>query len=223
MSHDTITLIYKLIPIELWNTFYMVLVSSAIAVLFGGGVGLSLVITSKGHLVENKVVHHIIGCIMNTARSIPFVILLVALIPITRLIIGTSLGTTAAIVPLTIAAIPFFSRIVETALLEVDRGIIDAAKTIGSSAPQIIFKVLIWEALPSLILGITTLVINIIGYSTMAGAIGGGGLGKVAIQYGYQRFDWALIAVTLLLLTCLVQATQFIGATIASKIQKQRG
>lgn len=223
VNNEQISLLIKLIPQELLNTIYMVFASSLFAVVVGGLIGLLLVITSGGHLAESKWINRSIGYVMNTARSIPFIILMVVLIPLTRFLVGTSLGTTASIIPLTIAAIPFFSRIVESALLEVDRGVLEAAETMGSRLWQTVFKVLIWEALPSLILGITTLVINIIGYSTMAGAVGGGGLGKVAIQYGYQRFDWALITVTLLLLTALVQVTQFAGNSLANKIQKNRG
>ena len=147
---------------------------------------------------------------------------MILLIPLTRLLIGTSLGTTASIVPLTIAAIPFAARLIESALKEVNSGLIEAALIMGSSPWQIVYKVMLPEALPALILGVTTLMINLIGYSAMAGTMGGGGLGKVAIQYGYQRFNPILMAITVILLIFLVQLIQAVGSWYFNKIIKQR-
>ena len=215
--------IYHLIPLEFWNTFYMVLVSTSLAVLFGLPLGIILTITSKNHLKPHRFVNASLGTIVNVGRSFPFIILMVAMIPFTRFIVGTSLGTTAAIVPLTIAAIPFVARMVEMSFKEIDRGMIEAALIMGSSTPQIIWKVLLPEALPSLILGITTTMINLIGYSAMAGTMGGGGLGKVAIQYGYQRFDVWMIIITVFLLIIFVQIVQWLGNYLNQKILQVRG
>ena len=189
----------------------MVACSAFFALLFGLPLGVILTVTSKGHLNEHRLLHQILGFIVNTGRSFPFAILMVALIPFTRWLVGTSLGTTASIVPLTIAAIPFVARIVEGALKEIDKGMIEAAIVMGSTPFQIIKKVLLPEALPALILGMTTTIINLIGYSAMAGTMGGGGLGKVAIQYGYQRFNPFLMSLTVIVLIILVQTVQIIG------------
>lgn len=217
------SLIVNLIPWELWNTLYMVACSIFFAILFGLPLGVILTITDKGHLKEKKTIHQILGSIVNIGRSFPFAILMVALIPFTRWIVGTSLGTTAAIVPLSLAAIPFVARLVEAALKEVDKGMIEAAVVMGSTPWQIITKVLIPEALPSLILAVTTTVINLIGYSAMAGTMGGGGLGKIAIQYGYQRFNLPLMIATVLVLIVVVQAVQILGNGWAKRINLKRG
>jgi D-methionine transport system permease protein len=174
----------KLIPLQLWNTLYMVFASGFFATLIGVPLGIYLTLLSKGHLKEHKILYKLLSLFVNTGRSLPFAILMVALIPLTRVIAGTSLGTTAAIVPLTIAAIPFLARIVESSLKDLDPNLIETAKIMGSTNTQIVTKVLIPEALPSLYSGITLMLINLIGYSTMAGLIGGGGLGQLAIQYG---------------------------------------
>lgn len=223
MTDVNIQLAIQLIPLELWNTIYMVLASTLIAILFGCPLGVILTLTDKGHLKENFWVHKILGIVTNVGRSFPFAILMVAMIPITRLIVGTSLGTSAAIIPLSVAAIPFVARIVECALKEVDKGMIEAAIVMGSSTWQIITKVLLPETLPALVLGLTTTIINLIGYSAMAGTMGGGGLGKIAIQYGYQRFNVFLIIVTVILLIILVQFVQGIGNLVAKKINVNRG
>ncbi|CDZ80074.1 D-methionine transport system permease protein MetI [Candidatus Rubidus massiliensis] len=220
--HDW-NLIIQLIPKELWNTIYMVIVSSLLTCTFGIPLGILLTITSPNHIGENKNVYRFLSAFVNVGRSFPFIILMIAIIPFTRLIVGTSLGTTAAIVPLTIAAIPFLARVVEGILLEIDRHLIDAAKVMGSNQMQIITKVLIPESLPSLTLGITTTVINIISYSAMAGTMGGGGLGKIAIQYGYQRFNPFIIFVTVAILLLLVQLVQWLGNSISKKINAKRG
>ena len=168
MNQTNIDLALTLIPIELWNTIYMVFVSTLLAVLIGLPLGVILTITDKGHLKENRPVHEILGTIVNIGRSFPFAILMVALIPLTRLIVGTSLGTTASIVPLTIAAIPFFARLAESSFKEIDKALIEAAVVMGATPWQIIKKIMVPESLPSIILGVTTTLISLIGYSTMA-------------------------------------------------------
>jgi D-methionine transport system permease protein len=223
MTFDQFQLVWTLVPLELWNTLYMVICSTLIAVLIGLPLGVILTVTDRGHLKENLWLHQILGSVVNIGRSFPFAILMVALIPLTRWIVGTSLGTTASIVPLSIAAIPFMARLVEASLKEVDKGIIEAAIVMGSTPWQIITKVLIPESLPSLILAITTTVINLIGYSAMAGTMGGGGLGKIAIQYGYQRFNVLLMVVTVIILIILVQAIQVIGHALTRHINLKRG
>jgi D-methionine transport system permease protein len=179
------------------------------------------VITGKGHIKENLLVNQTLGAIVNAARSTPFIILMVAIIPFTRIIAGTSIGTNAAIVPLSIAAIPFVARIVESALKEVDDGLIEAAQSMGASPGQIILKVLIPEAMPSIVLGLTLTVISLIGYSAMAGAIGGGGLGDLAIRYGYQRFRADVMIATVVILIAMVQIVQSSGDYFARKLNKR--
>ncbi len=223
MISDQLQLVWTLVPLELWNTIYMVLCATLIAVLFGLPLGILLTITDRGHLKEHVLIHQVLGSLVNVGRSFPFAILMVALIPFTRWIVGTSLGTTASIVPLSFAAIPFVARLVESSLKEVDKGIIEAAIVMGSTPWQMIIKVLIPEALPSLILALTTTVINLIGYSAMAGTMGGGGLGKIAIQYGYQRFNVLLMIVTVVILIILVQIVQALGHIWAKHINLKRG
>ncbi len=223
MTSENIQLALSILPLEIWNTCYMVAVSAVIAFIIGLPLGIILTVTDKGHLQANRLVHNTLGTIINIGRSFPFAILMIAIIPLTRFIVGTSLGTTASIVPLTIAAIPFAARITEMAFKEIDRSLIEAAVVMGSTAKQVILKVLLPESLPSLIVGATTMIINLIGYSTMAGTMGGGGLGKVAIQYGYQRFNPFIIAVTVGILIVLVQAVQFFGDRLAQHINRKRG
>jgi D-methionine transport system permease protein len=223
MNSNQLHLIWTLIPLELWNTLYMVICSTLIAIAVGLPLGVILTLTDRGHLKENLWLHQILGSIINIGRSFPFAILMVALIPLTRWIVGTSLGTTAAIVPLSIAATPFMARLVEASLKEVDKGMIEAAIVMGSTPWQIITKVLIPESLPSLILAITNTLINLIGYSAMAGTMGGGGLGKIAIQYGYQRFNVGLMVVTVIILIILVQLIQVIGHRWARHLNLKRG
>ncbi len=220
---NQLQLIWTLVPLELWNTIYMVLAATLIAIFIGLPLGIILTITERGHLKENPLLHQILGSIVNVGRSFPFAILMISLIPLTRWIVGTSLGTTASIVPLSFAAIPFVARLVEASLKEVDKGIIEAAIVMGSTPWQIITKVLIPEALPSLILATTTTIINLIGYSAMAGTMGGGGLGKIAIQYGYQRFNVVLMVVTVIILIILVQTVQALGHRWAKHINLKRG
>lgn len=223
MNSANVDLALALVPIELWNTLYMVFVSTLLAVVIGLPLGVILTISDKGHLKENRILHELLGGVVNIGRSFPFAILMIALIPITRFIVGTSLGTTASIVPLTIAAIPFFARLAETAFKEIDKTLIETALVMGASNNQIIRKILIPESLPSLILAVTTTIISLIGYSTMAGTMGGGGLGKIAIQYGYQRFNSFLIIVTVFILIILVQLIQWGGNHLAKSINRKRG
>ncbi|MBS0633994.1 MAG: ABC transporter permease [Verrucomicrobia bacterium] len=208
---------------ELANTLYMVLASCFFACLFGLPLGVLLTITSKGHIKDTPWLYKLLDTLVNIGRSFPFAILIVAIIPFTRFIVGTSLGTSASIVPLTVAAIPYIARLVETALKETNREIIEAARVMGSSTWQIITKVLLVEQTPVLIQGLTLTIINLIGYSAMAGMVGGGGLGKVAIQYGYQRFDLAVMSWTVILMILLVQLTQWAGDKISNNIYKKRG
>ncbi|HEY0605549.1 MAG TPA: methionine ABC transporter permease [Herpetosiphonaceae bacterium] len=210
---------------SLWEatleTLYMVGVATFFTMLLGLPLGVLLVITDAGQILAAPRLNKVLGAIVNVGRSLPFIILLVAVIPLTRLLAGTSIGSTAAIVPLTIAAIPFFARVVETALREVDRGLVEAAHSMGCTNWQIIAKVLIPEALPSLVLGLTITIIGLLGYSAMAGAVGGGGLGDLAIRYGYQRFNTQVMIATVVLLILLVQGIQMLGDRAARRISKR--
>ncbi|MBD2100049.1 methionine ABC transporter permease [Leptolyngbya sp. FACHB-261] len=203
------------------ESLYMVGVSTLFTILLGLPLGLVLVATRRGNILAAPGFNQLLGSVVNVGRSLPFIILLVALIPLTRLVVGTSIGSTAALVPLTIAAIPFFARIAETALLEVDRGLVEAAQAMGCDYWQIILKVLIPEALPSLVLGITITVISLLNYSAMAGAVGGGGLGDLAIRYGYQRFQTEVMLATVLVLIVLVQLVQVLGEFIAKQLRRR--
>lgn len=210
----------ELILNALWETLYMVSISLFFGGLLGIFLGILLVVTRKGHVLENKWVFSIVNPIVNIFRSIPFIILLVAIIPFTRIIVGTSIGTSAAIVPLVLHVGPYISRLVENSLLEVDEGIVEAAKAMGATPLQIIFKFLIPEAFASLILSITTATIGLIGATAMAGAIGGGGLGDVAITYGYQRFSTITIFATVIILVVIVQGVQSLGNILERKIRR---
>jgi D-methionine transport system permease protein len=218
-----IDLALQLVPLQIWNTIYMVTVSTFFAVLIGLPIGVILTITDKGHIQENASLYKVLETIVNIGRSFPFAILMVVLIPFTRWLIGTSLGTTASIVPLTVAAAPFVARLIETSLKEVDHHILEAAIVMGSNTWQIISKVLLQEALPSILSGITLTIVNLIGYSAMAGLVGGGGLGQVAIQYGYNRFNTFIMIVTVILLILLVQGVQWVGNLAVKSILKKRG
>ena len=203
------------------ETVQMTVISTVVAVLLGVPLGVILVITSRGHIMQNEAVNKVLGAIVNATRSIPFIILMVAIIPFTRLVAGTSIGTTAACVPLTLAAIPFLARLVETAIKEVNGGVIEAAQSMGATPLQIIWKVLLPEALPTLIDNITVLIVNLISYSAMAGAIGGGGLGDIAIRYGYQRFQGDVMLATIVILIALVQVIQSLGDYLSRKVNKK--
>jgi D-methionine transport system permease protein len=221
--HENLELGLKIIPQEFLNTLYMVFVSTLFALLIGLPLGVVLRLTDKGGLKEAPVLNRTVGTLVNIIRSIPFAILIVAIFPITRFIVGTSIGTTASIVPLTVAAAPFMARVVEDALKEIDPSMIEAAVVMGSTTRQIVKKVFLPEALPGLVNGVTLTAVNLIGYSAMAGLVGGGGLGKVAIQYGYQRFNGFLMIVTLILLLALVSCVQWFGNALAKAIRLKRG
>lgn len=199
----------------LWETIYMVGVSLIIAASFGLPIGVLLVITGPEHIRPNPALHSALSTVVNIGRSLPFIILLVAIVPFTRFVVGTSIGTVGAIVPLTVSAIPFFARLVETNLLEVDGGVIEAAQAIGATTWQIIGKVLIPEAKSGLVLSFTNSAVSLISYSAMAGAVGGGGLGDLAIRYGYQRFQPDVMIATVIILIILVQGIQSLGDCIA--------
>lgn len=204
----------------LYETLYMVTVSLVIGALIGIPLGILLVVTRKNGIWSNTILHQVLNPIINILRSIPFIILLIAIVPFTKLLVGTSIGTTAAIVPLTVYVAPYIARLVENSLLEVDDGIIEAAKAMGASPLQIIRYFLLPEALGSLILAITTAIIGLIGSTAMAGAVGGGGIGDLALVYGYQRFDTIVIAITVIVLIIIVQIIQTLGNFIARVIRR---
>jgi len=203
------------------ETLLMVGAATVLAVLGGLPLGILMAATAPEGILENSWLNRVLGAAVNIGRSIPFIILMVAIIPFTRRVVGTSIGTTAAIVPLTIAAIPFFARLVEGALKEVDPGVIEAAQSMGTTPFQIIFKVLLPEALPSLVLAVTVTAVNLVGYSAMAGAIGGGGLGDLAIRYGYQRFRGDVMLQTIAILVVLVQGVQMLGDKLAQRLYQR--
>lgn len=217
MSADMIPLLTK----ALGETVYMVVVSMIIATIIGVPLGVLLHTTSKGQILESLAVNRIVGAIVNAVRSIPFIILLVAIIPFTRLLVGTAIGTTAAMVPLVIAAIPFIGRQVETSLKEVPFGLVEAAQSMGATPAQIIWKVLLPESMSSIVAQLTTVIISLVGESAMAGAVGGGGLGDLAIRYGYQRFRPEIMLATVVILIVLVQLVQFVGNTLAKRLDKR--
>jgi len=202
----------------LGETIYMVVAATFMAYVIGLPLGVLLVVSSPGHILPNPWIDRLLGTIINILRSAPFIILMVALIPFTRLLVGTTIGTTAAIVPLVISAAPFVARMVESSLKEVPYGVIEAALSMGASPWQIIRKVLIPEAKGSLILGIAITTISVIGYTAMAGAVGGGGLGDLAIQYGYNRFRTDIMIATVIILVLIVQGIQSLGTLLARKL-----
>lgn len=202
------------------ETIYMVLLSTILAFIIGLPLGIILYITRKDGLKENKIVFSILDVIINIFRSLPFIILMIIVKPISTLIIGKSIGATAAIVPLTIAAAPFIARLFEGSFLKIDKGLIEAAKSMGSSTLQIITKVLLPEAFPNLINDITMTLINLVGYSAMAGSIGGGGLGNLAVRYGVYNYKFEYLIVAVIIIIILVQAIQFIGTSLYKKLNK---
>ena len=201
-----------------WETLIMVGVSGLIGGLIGIPLGVFLRLTDHGGILQNGPANKIVGWIVNALRSTPFIILLVAIIPVTRFITGSSIGTWAAVVPLTIAAAPFVARLVETALREVDGGLVEAAESMGASTSQIVWKVLLPEALPGIVAGLTISFVSLTGYSAMAGAIGGGGLGDLGIRYGYQRFLPEIMLAVVLVLIFFVQAVQSLGDWAVRKL-----
>ena len=207
MSPDMIDLLLK----SLGETCYMVVVAILLATLIGVPLGVILTVTRKDHILPNAIIHNVLGAIVNATRSTPFI-----------MIVGSSIGTTAAIVPLTITASPFIARVIESSLLEVDRGVIEAAQSMGASPFEIITKVMLPESLHSIVLGITLALIALIGASAMAGALGGGGLGDLAIRYGYQRFQMDVMIATVVVLIIMVQGVQSIGNTLSRKLNKNK-
>ncbi len=205
------------------ETVFMVSLSVLISVLLGLPLGITLVITREGQIAENKPVYWSLNAVINLLRSIPFIILMVAIVPVTRAIVGTTIGTKAAIVPLVFYAGPYIGRLIESSLLEVDRGIIEAFQAMGASVWQIIVRVLLPESFPSLVLGTTIATVGLIGASAMAGAIGGGGLGDLAIRYGYQQFNTEVMVITVAVLVILVQGVQSLGNYLAGRLRRNQG
>ena len=217
MSAGMVDLLTK----ALGETVYMVAVSMIIATALGVPLGVLLQTTKKGGILEAPALNKAVGGVVNAVRSIPFIILMVAIIPFTRLVVGSAIGTTAAMVPLVLAAIPFIGRQVETSLTAVPYGLVEAALSMGATPVQIIRRVLLPEAMPSIIQQLTTVVISLVGESAMAGAIGGGGLGDLAIRYGYQRFRPDVMIATVIILIVLVQLVQFLGNLLAKRLNKK--
>ncbi len=205
------------------ETLYMVFFSTVFAVLLGLPIGVLLLITEENHILPMKSLNLVLSSLVNIFRSLPFIILIIILFPLSRLIVDTAIGSTAAIVPLSIAAAPFVARVAESALREVPWGMIEAAKSMGANNWQIIWRVLLPESVSALVLGLTLTVINILGYTAMAGAVGAGGIGDVAIRYGYQRFRDDVLWITVIVLILMVQAIQSLGNFIAGKLDKRKG
>jgi D-methionine transport system permease protein len=201
-----------------WETLVMVGISGVVGAIVGLPLGVLLFLTDRGGVLQNVATNRAMGLTVNAVRSTPFIILLVAVIPFTRLVVGTSIGTAAAVVPLTIAAAPFIARLVETALREVDRGLIETAEALGATTRQIVFKVLLPEALPAIVAGLTITFVSLVGYSAMAGAIGGGGLGDLGIRYGYQRFLPEVMVTVVVILIVFVQLVQSFGDWLVRRL-----
>lgn len=204
-----------------WETLYMTIVSTSIAYIIGVPIGVILYITGEGGIRRNRAVNLVLGVIVNLLRSVPFLILLVAILPFTRALVGSTIGSTATIVPLVVAAAPYVGRMVESSLKEIDPGVIEASRAMGSSAWQMIWKVFLPEAGPSLLVGATISLATILGYSAMAGFVGGGGLGAIAINYGYYRYQTDVMLVTVALLVIIVQIFQEGGLKLVSKVDKR--
>ena len=211
----------RLIAASTGETLYMVAVAALIATLLGLPLGVFLATSGRGELYAAPWANRVLGAVVNATRSTPFIILVVAIIPFTRLIAGTSIGTSAAVVPLTVAATPFIARLIEGAIREVDQGLIEAARAFGASPLQIVRKVLIPEALPGIVLGLTLAIVSLLGFSAMVGAVGGGGLGDLGIRYGYQRFMPEMMLAVVVVLIVLVQAVQSIGDRLARRLNKR--
>ncbi|MCE7566829.1 ABC transporter permease [Aliivibrio fischeri] len=222
MSFDVISawldLNSKLLLNATGETLYMVAVAGIVGFAIGIPLGVVLHTTKKGGLMENTAFNSVLGAIVNVGRSVPFLVLMVAIIPVTKLIVGSFIGTTAAIVPLTIGAIPFVARLIEGALIEVPSGLVEAAQSMGATPLQIITKVLLPEALPTILNSVTITLVTLVSYSAMAGTVGGGGLGDVAIRYGFHRYDLTIMAVTVVMLIVLVQIIQSVGDALVKKV-----
>ena len=214
--------IWAQIGVGIGETFYMVILSTLFSYLLGVPLGILLNVTDSNGIKPNRVVNMVAGFITNVIRSVPFLILLVTILPFTRLIVGTTIGSTATVVPLVVAAAPFVARMVESSLKEVDAGVIEAAKAMGSTNGQIITKVLIPEARPSLLIGMTISFATILGYSAMAGFVGGGGLGAIAVNYGYYRYKGDVMLITVALLVIIVQIFQEGGMRLVDKIDRRK-
>lgn len=202
----------------LWETIGMVLISGSISTLLGIPIGVILVVTRPGNIMENSAVYNVVGKIINVFRSIPFVILLAAIIPFTRLVVGTTIGMKGALVPLVVGSVPFVARQIESALLDIDKGVIEAAQAMGSSSLEIIYRVLLKEGLPGIVYALTITTVSLIGFSAVAGTVGGGGLGDFAIRYGYQYFKTDVMVATILILLVLVTAIQSFGEFLLRKL-----
>ncbi|MCM1254425.1 MAG: ABC transporter permease [Clostridium sp.] len=200
------------------DTFYMTLVSTFFGYVIGLPLGIALTLTDKGGIVPNRMVYHILDIVINITRSVPFLILLIMVMPLTKLIVGKSYGSTATIVPLTLAAAPLIGRMVESSLKEVSQGVIEAAVSMGAKTKTIVFKVLIGEARTSLLVGVTIVLGTVLGYSAMAGVVGGGGLGDIAIRYGYYRYETGVMLVTLVFIVAIVQLMQAMGMLAAKRL-----
>ncbi len=219
---ETLWIVQNEIPLAVWETIYVTILATAFAVLLGLPLGVLLVVGEKdGVLPLPKGVMHILNIFINLLRSVPFLILMIMVVPLTRLIVGTAVGTMASIVPLVIAAFPFVARLVETSLREVNPNIIEMAQSMGASPFQTIVKVLIPESIPSLMSNFTVAITTILGYSAMSGIIGGGGLGKIAINYGYYRYKYLVMLIAVVLLILLVQIFQSVGTRLAVKMDKR--
>ena len=213
--------IIRLIVEATGDTLLMVAVAAGLGTVFGLPLGVFLATSGRGELFAAPHANRALGLVVNATRSTPFIILVVAIIPFTRLVAGTSIGTNAAIVPLTVAATPFIARLIEGAIREVDQGLVEAARAFGASPVQIVRKVLIPEALPGIVLGLTLAVVSLLGFSAMVGAVGGGGLGDLGIRYGYQRFMPDVMATVVIVLIVLVQAVQSVGDRLARRLNKR--
>lgn len=216
-SSEVIKMIYE----GFWETIYMTLVSTALGYVLGLPLGITLAVTDKDGIKPNPVVYRILDIISNIIRSVPFLILLIVIIPLTKLLVGKSYGSSATVVPLVIAAAPFIARMIESSLKEVDEGVIEAAKSMGAGTWTIIFKVMLVEARTSLIVGVTIALGTILGYSAMAGTVGGGGLGDIAIRYGYYRYESDIMIVTIVILVIIVQVLQALGMMLSKKLDRR--
>ena len=213
--------VIKMLLLGIGETLYMTLLSTLFSYLFGLPLGIALTVTDKEGISPNRVIYKILDVLSNIIRSVPFLILLIVIIPLTKLIVGQSYGSTATVVPLVVAAIPFIGRMVESSLKEVDKGVIEAAQSMGASKFTIVFRVLLVEARTSLLVGATIAIGTILGYSAMAGVVGGGGLGDIAIRYGYYRYQADIMIVTIILLVLLVQIFQTVGMFISKRLDRR--
>lgn len=221
MDAERLEKVINMILPATWETLYMTFLSSLIALVLGTIIGLILNVTDSNGVRPNKPINAVLGFIVNFGRSVPFIILLIAVIPFTRFVVGTSLGMQATVVPLVIAATPYIARLIESSLKEVDQGVIEAAQAMGANTWQIIMFVLVPETVPSLIVEATIATTTIISYTAMAGTVAGGGLGALAISHGYQRYETDIMVITVLLLVVIVQLVQFFGDILSKKLDKR--